>query len=69
MSRFHSGNKKTLLEDTQKNKINLREELKAFYSTYYISKNIKVALEANLTLDKLEKLGRKYFKSVRNDKK
>ena len=45
-SKFYTGNKATLLDNTKKNKIDLRAELIKFWSTYYSADQMSFALVA-----------------------
>lgn len=45
-SKFYTGNKATLLENTKRNKIDLRTELIKFWSTYYSADQMAIAVVA-----------------------
>ena len=62
--RFNTGNNETL-ENVDENTLNKR--LKDFYSKYYIPKNMKFAVLANLDIDTLQYEVSQYFSDLRQD--
>lgn len=65
-SKFFTGNKKTLLDGTKAQGINLREELLKFYNQYYSANQMTLAVVAPQPLDKLQKIVTDSFKDVPN---
>ena len=61
-SKFSTGNTKTLLDTPKRHGIDLREELTAFFDSWYRSGNLmNLAVLGNGSLDELELMVRKYF--------
>jgi insulysin len=65
-SKFFTGNKKTLLEDTTAAGIDLRAELVKFYTSYYSANQMTLAIVAPQSLDDLEEMARKAFGDIPN---
>lgn len=65
-SKFFTGNKKTLLENTQSNNINLRQELIRFYNEYYSANQMTLALVAPQPIDILREIVENSFASIPN---
>ena len=65
-SKFFTGNKQTLLEDTQAKGIDLRQELINFYQSYYSANQMTLAIVAPQSLDELEKMATQAFGEIPN---
>lgn len=65
-SKFFTGNKKTLLEGTKRQGINLRNELVKFYETYYSSNQMSLAVVAPQSLSQLKQYVSNAFGDVPN---
>lgn len=65
-SKFFTGNKKTLLDDTKANNINLREELIKFHGKYYSANQMTLAVVAPQSVSKLKEMVQKSFASIPN---
>ena len=65
-SKFFTGNKKTLLEDTKKAGINLREELIQFYNRYYSANQMTLAVVGPQSLDTLKNMVQDAFAKIPN---
>ena len=67
-SKFFTGNKKTLLDDTKAKGINLRKELIKFYNLYYSANQMTLAIVAPQSIDKLREYVKKSFSGIPNKK-
>jgi insulysin len=65
-SKFFTGNKRTLLDDTKAQGINLRNELIRFYNRYYSSNQMTLAVVGPNSLPKLQEMVERAFGSVPN---
>ncbi|XP_055592583.1 insulin-degrading enzyme [Uranotaenia lowii] len=65
-NKFGTGNKKTLLEDTRKNNINIREELMKFHAKWYSANIMSLAVFGKESLDELEEMVVKMFSQIEN---
>ena len=65
-SKFFTGNKKTLLEDTKQANIDLRSELIQFYNTYYSSNQMTLAVIAPQSLSTIKKFVTQAFGEIPN---
>lgn len=65
-SKFFTGNKKTLLEDTKRANIDLRSELIQFYNTYYSSNQMTLAVVAPQSLSTMKKMVTEAFGDIPN---
>jgi len=65
-SKFYTGNKATLLDDTKKNKIDLRDELIKFWSNYYSANQMSVAIVAPQSLSVMKEIAISAFGDVPN---
>jgi len=65
-SKFFTGNKKTLLDNTKAKGINLREELIKFTDRYYSANQMTLAVVAPQSIEKLEKYVAKSFSAIPN---
>ena len=65
-SKFFTGNKKTLLEDTKQKGINLRQSLIDFYSRYYSADQMTLAVVGPQSLDTLNDMAKKAFSNIPN---
>lgn len=65
-SKFFTGNKKTLLEDTRKMGLNVREELVKFYETRYSSNQMTLAVVGPQSIEKLQSMVEGTFKRIPN---
>ncbi len=65
-SKFFTGNKKTLLDDTKKKGINLRQSLIDFYSKYYSADQMTLAMVGPQSLDTLQKMAEDSFSKIPN---
>jgi insulysin len=65
-SKFFTGNKKTLLDDTKKKGINLRQSLIDFYQKYYSADQMTLALVGPQSLDILKKMAEAAFSDIPN---
>lgn len=63
-SKFYTGNKATLLDDTKKNNIDLRAELIKFWSTYYSADQMSVAMVAPQPLSVMKDMATKAFADI-----
>ena len=65
-SKFFTGNKATLLDDTKKKGIDLREELIKFYSAYYSANQMSFAIVGPQSLITLKKMVEAPFSAIPN---
>ena len=65
-SKFFTGNKKTLLDDTKAQGINLRDELIKFYNSYYSANLMTLAIVAPVSIDELKRMVIDAFADVPN---
>jgi len=65
-SKFFTGNKKTLFDDTKKQNIDLREELIEFYTKYYSANQMTFALIAPQSIDAMKKYVAESFGDIPN---
>lgn len=65
-SKFFTGNKKTLLDDTKAQKLNLRQELINFHSKYYSATQMTLAIVAPQPIYELKDMVQKSFSQVPN---
>ena len=65
-SKFFTGNKKTLLEESKRAGLNLREELIKFYSKYYSANQMTLAVMGPQTLDSLKEMTHIAFGKIPN---
>lgn len=65
-SKFFTGNKRTLLEGTKRQGINLRSELVKFYESYYSSNQMSLAVVAPQSLPKLKQFVSEAFGGIPN---
>lgn len=65
-SKFFTGNKKTLLEDSKRNGMNLREELIKFYTKYYSANQMTLAVVGPQSPQALRKMIDDAFGKVPN---
>lgn len=65
-SKFFTGNKQTLLEDSKKKGLNLRDELIKFYAQYYSSNQMTLAVVGPQSLDELKKMVDSAFSNIPN---
>jgi insulysin len=65
-SKFFTGNKKTLLDDTKAKGINLRQELINFYDRYYSANQMTLAIVAPQSITKLKDFVKKSFSGIPN---
>ena len=65
-SKFFTGNKKTLLDDTKAKGINLREELIKFTNKYYSANQMTLAVVAPQSIEKQKEMVAKSFSSIPN---
>lgn len=65
-SKFFTGNKKTLLEDTKQQKVDLRDALFKFYNTYYSSNQMTLAIVAPQPISTLKKFVSDAFVDIPN---
>lgn len=65
-SKFFTGNKMTLLEDTKRKGLNLREELLKFYESYYSANQMTLAIVAPQSIDELKKMVEIAFSDIPN---
>ncbi|CAB9502983.1 degrading enzyme-like 1, peroxisomal [Seminavis robusta] len=65
-SKFFTGNKKTLLDDTKAKGINLRKELINFYNRYYSANQMSLAIVAPQPINKLKDMVKKSFSGIPN---
>mmetsp|Transcript_24900 Transcript_24900/g.45085 ORF Transcript_24900/g.45085 Transcript_24900/m.45085 type:complete len:1154 (+) Transcript_24900:107-3568(+) len=65
-SKFFTGNKKTLLDDTKRQGIDLRKELIKFYEKYYSANQMTLAIVAPQSLSKLKKCAEESFGAIPN---
>jgi len=65
-SKFFTGNKKTLLDDTKAKGINLRDELINFYNRYYSANQMTLAIVAPQSIGTLTKMVEKSFAGIPN---
>jgi insulysin len=65
-SKFFTGNKKTLLDDTKKAGLNLRNELIEFYNSHYSSNQMTLAVVGPQSLDKLKAMVETAFGEIPN---
>ena len=67
-SKFFTGNKKTLLENTKAQNIDLRQELISFYNRFYSANQMTLAIVAPQSLTTLKKMAMNTFSAVPNHK-
>lgn len=67
-SKFFTGNKKTLLDNTKMQSINLREELIKFHNKYYSANQMTLALVAPQSMEDLRDMVIKSFSTIPNKK-
>eukprot|EP00980_Cylindrotheca_fusiformis_P020700 scaffold7738_cov133-Cylindrotheca_fusiformis.AAC.9 len=65
-SKFFTGNKKTLLEDTKKAGLNLRNELIEFYNSHYSANQMTLAVVGPQSLEKLRVMVETAFGKIPN---
>jgi insulysin len=65
-SKFFTGNKKTLLDDTKRAGIKLREELIEFYNSHYSANQMTLAVVGPQSLDKLKAMAETAFGGIPN---
>ena len=65
-SKFFTGNKKTLLDDTKKKGINLRQSLIDFYSKYYTADQMTLAMVGPQSLETLKEMAESSFSKIPN---
>ena len=65
-SKFFTGNKQTLLDDTRNQGINLRQELVNFYQSYYSSNQMTLAVVGPQSIEKLQIMVQNAFSKVPN---
>ena len=65
-SKFYTGNKETLLDDTRKQHIDLRQELLKFYNRYYSSNQMTLALVGPDSLSSLKRFVKASFSDIPN---
>jgi insulysin len=65
-SKFFTGNKKTLLDDTKAKGINLRDQLIQFYNSYYSANQMTLAVVAPQSIERLKKMVEDSFGDVPN---
>jgi insulysin len=65
-SKFFTGNKKTLLEDTKRQGINLRQELIAFNKQYYSANRMTLAVVAPQSISKIKSIVQDALSKVPN---
>lgn len=65
-SKFFTGNKQTLLEDSKMKGLNLREELIKFYTKYYSSNQMTLAVVGPQSVDELKKMADSAFSKIPN---
>jgi len=65
-SKFFTGNKRTLLEDTKYQKIDLRQQLISFYNKYYSANQMTLAIVAPQSLESLKAMVTKTFSAIPN---
>jgi insulysin len=65
-AKFFTGNKKTLLDDTQRAGLNLRQELIDFYNRYYSANQMTLAIVGPQSIDTLKEMVNKGFADIPN---
>jgi insulysin len=65
-SKFFTGNKKTLLDDTKRKGIDLRQSLIDFYQRYYSADQMTLAIVGPQSLDKLQEMAQVGFSKIPN---
>ena len=65
-SKFFTGNKKTLLDDTKKKGIVLRQALNDFYQKYYSADQMTLAMVGPQSLETLKKMAETSFSKIPN---
>ena len=65
-SKFFTGNKETLLENTTRNGLNLRKELIEFYTKYYSANQMTLAVVGPQSIETLKRVVEKGFGSIPN---
>lgn len=65
-SKFFTGNKKTLLDDTKAKGINLRQSLIDFYTRYYSADQMTLAVVGPQPISKLQDLTKEAFSDIPN---
>ena len=66
LSKFFTGNKKTLLDDTRAQGIDLRQKLMEFYTRYYSANQMTLAVVAPQSIDTLQTMVQKAFSQIPN---
>mmetsp|Transcript_36103 Transcript_36103/g.86758 ORF Transcript_36103/g.86758 Transcript_36103/m.86758 type:complete len:835 (-) Transcript_36103:4855-7359(-) len=65
-SKFFTGNKKTLLDDTKVKGINLRQSLIDFYTRYYSADQMTLAVVGPQPISKLQEMTKEAFSKIPN---
>ena len=65
-SKFFTGNKQTLLENTKKAGLDLRQELIKFYNQHYSSNQMTLAVVGPQSIDKLKEMVEQAFAEIPN---
>mmetsp|Transcript_8617 Transcript_8617/g.16664 ORF Transcript_8617/g.16664 Transcript_8617/m.16664 type:complete len:1167 (+) Transcript_8617:145-3645(+) len=65
-SKFFTGNKKTLLDDTKKRGIDLRQSLVEFYEKHYSADQMTLAIIGPQSLETLKKMAEDSFSNIPN---
>jgi insulysin len=65
-SKFFTGNKQTLLEDTKKAGLNLRNQLIEFYGKYYSANQMTLAVVGPQSTDELTRMVKDAFSNIPN---
>jgi insulysin len=65
-SKFFTGNKETLLDNTKREGLDLRKELIAFYNKYYSANQMTLAVVGPQSVDTLKRMVEKGFGSIPN---
>jgi insulysin len=65
-SKFFTGNKQTLLEDTKRDGVNLRESLIEFYNKYYSANQMTLAVVGPQSLDTLKEMVQEGYGNIPN---
>ena len=68
-SKFFTGNKLTLLDDTRAQNIDLRAQLEAFYQKYYSANQMTLAVVAPQSLDELQTMVTQAFGAIPNQQR
>jgi insulysin len=67
-SKFFTGNKKTLLDETKKKGLDLRQSLIEFYNKYYSADQMTLAIVGPQSLETLKKMTHDAFSNIPNRK-